>query len=352
MRSKHKVIISVIILVVIILFSKGIKKCTSQEINGTVVAFYNIENLFDTINTPGIRDGEFTPDGAKKWNSERYWEKIENLAVVLSKIGTREGFEYPAVIGLCEMENINVLEDLISNENIKDANYKIVHYDSPDLRGIDVALLYRPDLFQLVSSRSVPLMLTMEDGTRLYTRDQLVVTGNLDGEKIHFIVNHWPSRYGGEEVSRNNRNEAAKVTRAIIDSIAEVEPNAKVIMMGDLNDDPINESVVMYLNAVGDINKLKIGELFNASEMLFKQGKGTLKYRGKWNMFDQMILTPTLINDSTGGYKFHSFHIFDDALVIEQEGRYRGTPLRSYVGRKYLGGYSDHLAVYLLLIKE
>ncbi len=352
MKFKQKIIFGGVVLIIITFLFIGVKKSTSQEFKGNLVAFYNIENLFDTIDTPGVRDGEFTPEGAKNWNSEKYWDKIENLGTVLSNIGSREGFSNPAVIGLCEMENYDVLVDLVNNKNIKDVNYQIVHYDSPDIRGIDVALLYRPDVFEFISSRSVPLALYLDDGTSLHTRDQLVVTGNLDGERMHFIVNHWPSRYGGEEASRKFRNEAAKLTRALIDSIVDVEPDAKVIMMGDLNDDPNNESVRKYLNARDDKNKLKPEQLFNASETLFKQGKGTLKYRGKWNMFDQMVLTPALVNKDIGGYQYHSFHVFDNPFVLEQEGRFKGTPFRSYVGKKYLGGYSDHLAVYLILIKE
>ncbi len=337
---------------IFLLLSTFLNILSSQQYKSALIAFYNVENLFDTINTPNVNDGEFTPDGSKNWNSEKYWEKINNLSHVLSKLGSREGVAYPAIIGLCEMENRAVLEDLVNDKHIKDLNYQIVHYDSPDMRGIDVALLYQPDVFEYISSRSVALSSKMNDGTKLLTRDQLVVTGLLDGEKIHFIVNHWPSRYGGEELSRHSRIDAAKLTRAIIDSIVLVEPNAKVIMMGDLNDDPNNESVRVHLKARHDKNKLKSNQLFNASETTFKKGKGTLYYRGKWNLFDQMILTPSLVNDTLGGFQFHSFHIFDDPMVLEKEGRYKGAPFSSYVGPRYLGGFSDHLAVYLLLIKE
>lgn len=318
MTLRHRV---VFVFSVIYLFAAS-NFLNSQEYRSALIAFYNIENLFDTINTPNVRDGEFTPEGSKKWNSEKYWEKINNLGLVISKIGKKEGLSAPAIVGLCEMENRAVLEDLVNDKNIKALNYQIVHFDSPDYRGIDVALLFQPDVFKLLSSRSIPIKTTMNDGTVMQTRDQLVVTGLLDGEKVHFIVNHWPSRYGGEERSKHSRIDAAKVTRLIIDSIMRVEPNAKIIMMGDLNDDPNNESVRLHLNTWYDKNKMKSGQLFNASEITFKQGKGSLYYRGNWNLFDQMILTPALITPDVGGFQYHSFHIFDDPMVLEKEGRF------------------------------
>lgn len=324
----------------------------SQKLHGGIVAFYNIENLFDTINTPDVRDGEFTPEGPKNWNSEKYWEKIDNLAQVISELGADEGFSGPSVIGLCEMENRAVLVDLVNNSHLKEDNYQIVHYDSPDKRGIDVAFLYRSDFFKVTSTRSVPLLIKGDDGNRLFTRDQLVVSGLFDDERIHFIVNHWPSRYGGEERSRGNRIAAALLTRSLVDSIVGTDANAKVIVMGDLNDDPTNESVRLYLKARHDKNRLKKGQLFNATEIPFKQGKGTLAYRGKWNMFDQMILTPSLVDKNNKGYQFHSVHIYTHQKIVQQTGNYKGYPHRSYAGNNYLGGYSDHFPVYILLVKE
>ncbi len=324
----------------------------AQKLQGGIVAFYNLENLFDTINTPDVRDGEFTPEGSKNWNSEKYWEKINNMAYVISQLGSAEGLLGPQVIGLCEMENRAVLVDLVSNSNIKENNYQIVHYDSPDDRGIDVALLFQPNFFTVTSTRSVPLLIKGDDGNRLYTRDHLVVSGLFDGEPMHFIVNHWPSRYGGEERSRGNRIAAARMTRSLVDSIVCTDAEAKVIVMGDLNDDPTNESVRLYLKARQDKNRLKPGQLFNATEIPFKQGKGTLAYRGKWNMFDQMILTPSLVDKNDKGYQFHSVHVYTHPKIVQQTGNYKGYPHRTYVGNNYMGGYSDHFPVYILLVKE
>lgn len=324
----------------------------AQKHHSAIVAFYNLENLFDTINTPDVRDGEFTPEGSKNWNSGKYWEKIDNMAYVISQLGTSEGFSGAQVIGLCEMENRAVLVDLVNNSRLKEANYQIVHYDSPDKRGIDVAFLYRSDFFKVTATRSVPLLIKGDDGNRLYTRDHLVVSGLFDGEPMHFIVNHWPSRYGGEERSRGNRVAAARLTRSLVDSIVGTDAEAKVIVMGDLNDDPTNESVRLNLKARQDRNRLKPGQLFNATEIPFKQGKGTLAYRGKWNMFDQMILTPSLVDKSAKGYQFHSVHVYTHPKIVQQTGNYKGYPHRTYVGNNYMGGYSDHFPVYILLVKE
>lgn len=324
----------------------------AQKLQSSIVAFYNIENLYDTINTPDVRDGEFSPEGVKNWNSEKYWEKLDNLGYVISQMGVAEGFSGPTVIGLCEMENRAVLVDLVNSPYLREANYQIVHYDSPDKRGIDVALLYRPESFKVTSTRSAPLLVKGDDDTRVFTRDQLVVSGIFDGEPMHFIVNHWPSRYGGEERSRGFRVAAARLTRSLVDSILVTDANAKVIVMGDLNDDPTNESVRLYLKARHDKNRLKKGQLFNASEILFRQGKGTLAYRGKWNMFDQMILTPSFVDKKNKGYKFQSFHVYTDSKIVQQTGNYKGYPFRSYVGNNYMGGYSDHFPVYMILIKE
>lgn len=324
----------------------------AQKVKSGIVAFYNLENLFDTINSPGVRDGEFTPEGSKRWTSVRYWEKIDNMAYVISNLGNGGDLLGPAVIGLCEMENRAVLDDLVSNHRLKSSKYQIVHYDSPDRRGIDVALLYRPDFFTVQNSRSVPLIIDGDDGKRLYTRDQLVVSGVFDDEPMHFIVNHWPSRYGGEDRSLNTRIAAAHLTRALVDSILKTDAKAKVVVMGDLNDDPTDESVRVHLNTTHHPQKMKKGQLFNATEAPFRLGRGTLAYRGKWNLFDQIILTPAFVHKKRKGYKFYSVQIFNDSKIVQQSGRYKGYPHRTYVGNNYMAGYSDHFPVYILLVKE
>ncbi len=325
---------------------------SAQQKRAGVIAFYNVENLYDTINAPGVNDVEFLPESAKRWNSERYWAKIDQLAEVISKLGSPENVPGPAIIGLCEVENRSVLEDLVKSERIRHLNYQIVHYDSPDRRGIDVALLYQPRYFQVTNSRSVPLMLKRDDDSRLYTRDQLVVSGIFDGEPMHFMVHHWPSRLGGEERSRGHRVAAARLARSLVDSITRIEPNAKVVVMGDFNDDPNNESIRLHLNAREDRNRLKEDQMFNAMGTLFRRGVGTLAYRDKWNLFDQIILTQSFLDKNIGGYRFHSARVFNEPFLAQQEGRFKGYPFRTYVGNTYHGGYSDHFPVYILLIKE
>ncbi len=324
----------------------------SQQMRAGVIAFYNLENLFDTLDTPGVIDTEFTPESPKRWNSERYWAKIDKLAEVISKLGSHEKVPGPAIIGLCEMENRAVLEDLVKSPRISHLNYEIVHYDSPDRRGVDVAMLYQPRYFKVTNSRSVSLIVNGDEGTRLYTRDQLQVSGIFDGEPMHFIVNHWPSRRGGEDRSRPLRNEAARLTRSLVDSIMKIEKDAKVLVMGDLNDDPNNESVRLHLKARDDQNRLKPDQLFNAMGVHFKRGIGTLAYRDQWNLFDQIIITQTFLDKKQKGYRYHSSRVFNESFLAQPEGRFKGYPFRTYVGDNYHGGYSDHFPVYILIVKE
>ncbi len=342
------------ILILLSVVAFGSFTATGQTYKAGIVAFYNLENLFDTIDTPDVRDTEFTPDGSNKWTGERYWDKISKMADVISDIGVDEGIGAPAVVGLCELENKAVIEDLINDPKLKPFNYQIVHYDSPDERGIDVCLIYQPRYFQVTNSKSYPLIIYKDESDdRLYTRDQLMVSGIFDGEPMHFIVNHWPSRYGGEARSRHLRNEAAKLSRSIIDSIQTIDKKAKVILMGDLNDDPINESVAMHLSAVGKVNKMKKGDLYNTMYSHYKNGIGTLAYRDKWNLFDQIIVTPSLVSKDKKTYTFKSAHIYNKKKLLVPDGRYKGYPYRTYVSRtSYRGGYSDHFPVYIILLKE
>jgi len=211
----------------------------SQEKKFTVAAigFYNLENLFDTIQSPGVNDYEFTPDGINKWNGNKFWKKIENMSYAINKLAKEYCPEGPAILGVSEIENRSVLEDLVRSKNLKSVGYKIVHYDSPERRGVDVALLYNPKLFTLTSSSAIKF--TLPNDTSFKSRDHLLVNGLLLGEPVHFIVCHWPSRRNGEKASRHLRQAAAELSKSIIDSLLKKEPQAKVILMGDLNDDPL-----------------------------------------------------------------------------------------------------------------
>lgn len=341
-----------VLLFVVVFLTISMSAC-SQGHRAGIVAFYNIENLFDTIDTPGVIDTEFSPQGAKRWTGDRYWKKIDNNALVISQIGKSEGLTGPAILGLCEIENQAVIEDLINSPHLKPLDYGIVHYDSPDKRGVDVALIYQKKYFSVTNHRSAPLLIYDKDtNRRIYTRDQLVVSGLFDGEPMHFIVNHWPSRRGGEKASAYLRNAAAELSRSIIDSILNIEPNAKVILMGDLNDDPNNESLTNYLRAGGRENKLKEDELFNTMSVHFRNGIGSLAYRDSWNLFDQIVITPALLGKDYSSYKFRFSRVFNDNMLTQKEGRFKGYPLRTYVGDNFTNGYSDHFPTYILLVKE
>jgi hypothetical protein len=245
-----------------------------------------------------------------------------------------------------------VLEDLAAHPMLKASNYQVVHYDSPDLRGVDVGLLYRPRYFRVTSTDSPVLNIRNENNERVYTRDQLVVTGMFDGEEMSFIVNHWPSRSSGEQVTRPRRNEAAMLTRRIVDSLTAINPNAKIVVMGDLNDDPSNESLRKYLRAGDDPDRLKDGDLYNCMYSLFKKGVGSLYYRDGLNLFDQIIISKPLTGKDFSSYRFYGARVFNKQFLLQQDGQYRDYPLRTYVGTTYTGGYSDHFPVYMIIARE
>lgn len=317
------------------------------------VAFYNVENLFDTENDSLTLDDDRTPSGKDRWTGARYQKKITHIAQVLSEIGTAVSKSPPDIIGLCEIENKQVLEDLFNHPHLKDIGYGIIHYDSPDERGVDVALVYKESAFIPNSFMSHRLILFNTEGFRDYTRDQLVVGGYLDNEEVHFIVNHWPSRSGGEARSRPNRIAAATLNKRIIDSIAVLNTDAKIISMGDFNDDPIDASFKKILRTEGKIERLtEPGILFNPMERLFKKGVGSLAYRDKWNLFDQIYFTGNLISTEKEAYSFWKAGVYRPTYLIDRAGRYKGYPLRTYAGGSYIGGYSDHFPVFIYLIRK
>jgi hypothetical protein len=316
------------------------------------VAFYNVENLFDVENDSLTFDDDRTPDGKDNWTIERYNKKIEHVAQVLSEIGNDVTHTSPDIIGLCEIENRSVLEDLVQHEIIRTKDYGIVHLDSPDERGIDVALLYKKASFVMSTFKSHRLLLNNSEGFRDYTRDQLVVSGYLDSEEFYFLVNHWPSRSGGAARSEPNRIAAAKLNKRIIDSILYYDIDAKIISMGDLNDDPIDDSLKKILRTKGKKNNLEEKDLYNPFEKIFRKGIGSLAYRDKWNLFDQLFFTSNLINADKANYTFWKAGVFNESYLHDPKGRYKGYPLRTYAGGSYVGGYSDHFPVYLYLIKK
>jgi predicted extracellular nuclease len=321
-----------------------------KKSNTITIGFYNLENLYDTIDDPATDDQEFTPTGSGKWNSERYKVKLVHLAEAISRIGSDSVAGGPVIVGLAEVENKQVVEDLISTQPLKSMGYKIIHYDSPDKRGIDVALIYMPSFFKVTESKAIPLI--MKDKTDFFTRDILQVSGTLKGQPLVVFVNHWPSRSKGEKESAPFRNAAADLCRSTVDSIQKQLPEAGIIIMGDFNDDPINESLMDHLKTVTQPGSLKKGDLYNPMWMLFNEGIGSLPYKGKWNLFDQIIVSTSLVEKNKKKYSFYKAGVMKSQMLLEQEGQYAGYPFRSYAGSNYLGGYSDHLPAFIYLVKN
>ena len=316
------------------------------------IGFYNVENLFDTVDDPEKRDEEYTPTGDRHWTEENYKDKQKNLARVISEMGTELTPDGVAVLGMAELENRKVLEDLVKQEAIADRNYQIVHYESPDERGIDVGLIYQPKYFEVTGSRAIPLIIFEDDGERNFTRDVLYVSGILDGEEIHILVNHWPSRRGGEKRSQPGRNAGAMICKTVKDSLQNLDPNAKVIIMGDLNDDPVSPSVKQVLAAKSKIKETKEGDVFNPMFNFYKKGMGSNAYRDAWSLFDQIMLSYGLVNKKGKGYLFHKAVVYSKPYLIQRSGRYKGYPFRTFDFGNYIGGYSDHFPSYVFLVKE
>tara|TARA_R110002049_G_scaffold105598_2_gene252450 strand:- start:374 stop:1444 length:1071 start_codon:yes stop_codon:yes gene_type:complete len=317
------------------------------------IAFYNLENLFDTINDPTKLD-EYSPMMELKTNrGDIYKKKVKNMARVISEIGLDVTNNTPALIGVAEIENKQVLNDLVNDSLLLTKNYGIVHFDSPDARGIDVALLYQKKIFiPLTSSKHELKIYDDALGKRIYTRDQLLVSGNLDGELIHVIVNHWPSRRGGEERSRSKRVAAAKLSKHLVDSLQAINPYAKVFIMGDLNDNPTNKSVKNILNAKKDRKKVGLKGIYNPYEPFYKNGAGTTAYRDSWSLFDQIMLTKPLLEKDYASFRFYKAGIFSKNYLITNAGKYKGYPHRSWSNGGFDNGFSDHFPVYVFVVKE
>jgi hypothetical protein len=311
------------------------------------IGFYNLENLFDTKDDENVRDTEFTPNGDKAWTEERYASKLKNMSSIIAQMGIEMNADGVIGLGVSEIENKGVLEDLVKEESIVDRNYQIVHYDSPDKRGIDVALLY----FTLKQSQARELLL-VNDGYRKYTRDVLVVTGDIQGEEISILVNHWPSRSGGEKRSAPGRKAAAELNMAIIDSLYAINPQAKIVIMGDLNDDPSSPSIKKTLNAKPKINKVGKGGLYNPMYRKHQRGEGSNAYRDSWSLFDQIIINDPLLSTSQEGLFFHKAEIFKKPEMLQKSGQYKNYPLRTFGGSEYRNGYSDHFPVIAFFLKK
>lgn len=338
---------------IIFLVSCGAAKPAASSEKVTVkavsVGFYNLENLFDTINQENI-DEEFLPTGAMRWTGMKYKSKLKNMAYAISQIGLDVTPKGLSILGVSEIENRGVLEDLVKEPAIANRTFQIVHYDSPDRRGVDVGLLYDPRDFIVTSSRPYSLKLT--EDTLFRTRDLLLVTGYLLNEKVHVIVGHWPSRVGGEVASAPRRNLAATRTKYIVDSLYTADKGAKIIIMGDLNDDPFNESTAKILNAKRNMDEVQPQGLYNPMWRILDSGVGTLAYNNQWNLFDQIIVSQPFLHNENSHLRFWKAEVFNKGFLVQQEGAYRGSPLRTHAGGVWLNGYSDHFPALIYLVKE
>lgn len=318
------------------------------------IAFYNLENLFDTINDLTKNDEASPMMELKSNRSKVYWDKIDKLGSTIAQIGADKTKTSPAIIGVSEVENIHVLEDLVKSKHLASKNYGIVHYDSPDKRGIDVGLLYQKKYFKPLYHEAFNPKI-YRNSFPVYTRDQLLVSGYLDDELIHVIVNHWPSRSGGEAKSRPLREKAAYQNIKIIEQIREKEENPKIITMGDFNDDPINSSFKKILKTKREKKNVGLKDLYNPYEELHRRGFNTLAYRDNLNLFDMILISFPLLDKGEkdfSNYKMFKAMIFNKRFLSGKKGKYKGYPFRSFSNGGYTGGYSDHYPVYMYLIKE
>lgn len=315
--------------------------CTSQKRmlhNEYTVLSYNVENLFDTSDDPKVPDEEFLPSAEKKWNEERYQKKLNDLAKVISGVNPQDA---PEIVGLIEVENRAVLEDLISTQDLKKHKYGIIHEESPDFRGIDVALIYRPDAFSYLSHETLPV--TFADDPEFKTRDILHVMGKIKNQTVHVFVNHWPSRIGGDEKTEPKRILAANVLKKKVDEVMASDSKANVVIMGDMNDEPVNVSLQETLGAKSPETGAKLVNLMMPDD---QKGEGTYFYSGNWNMLDNIVVSGEMITGKKVKIENNKGEIYRSEWMIFTNNKGAKTPNRTYVGDKYTGGVSDHFPVY------
>lgn len=321
----------------------------SQKATIEAIAFYNVENLFDTIDNPDTYDEEYTPQGSRAWTETHLTQKIDHIAHVIVEIGAQETAKAPLIIGLSEIENRFVLEKLIAHPKMRSYGYKILHFDSKDNRGIDVALLYRASLFTVSAVKTYPLWLNHpKRQVRSPSRDQLVVTGYWGGVQLGITVNHWPSRRGGRNSSEPARIKAAQLQQKILDSLQRTNPDAYLISMGDFNDNPTNQSLRLLSQKSTYIQNFK--PLYNPMLNLYKNGIGSLAYRDRWYLFDQILVSSNWLNQQ-GGVLLKPA-VFNPLFLTTPEGKYSGYPYRTRTIGTQLFGYSDHYPVYIIIGKS
>lgn len=339
----------------VLFVSVGTMQAQQKKYSVYAAGFYNLENLFDTCHDAGKNDYEFLPDGSYKWNGIKYSHKLRNLSKVLADMGTDMMSKNIgcAFIGVSEVENAKVLTDLLNTEPVSERGYRFAHIEGPDRRGVDCALLYNPRLFDVKDIHLYPFVQELAKDSNYHTRGFLTVKGIMAGEPLAVIVCHLPSRFNGSQY----RESGARQMRHLKDSLMKAEPGLKVLVMGDMNDDPMDKSMAYGLGGKRNIKDVKEGDMYNPWwNILAKEGKGTLAYNGSWNLFDQILISHNLVNsDGAKDYselKYLKHQIFRRDYLIQQEGKYKGNPKRTHAGGVWLDGYSDHLPVVMYLVKE
>ena len=332
---------------------------SAQGKRSYVIGFYNLENLFDTHHDEGKNDYEYLPDGANQWTEAKYTKKLHNMASVIRAMKD-ENKVWHALLGVSEIENRHVLEDLVSQPEIAEANYQIVHYDGPDRRGVDVALLYRPNQFKVLESKSLPfdfnseIEFSMNEEEKAYfrTRDILMVRGMLGGEMFAVFVAHLPSRIGGKGGDLRARGGEIMYQESM--KLMAEYPDIKIVAMGDMNDNPTDLSMAVYMHGKENIDEVAKEDFFSPFVSMLKAGYGSLAYQGEWNIYDIIVVNSNLVHGE--GLKIRPIvkkkfygRIFNPPFMTQQEGPYAGTPYRTYSGGAFIGGYSDHYPTYIVV---
>jgi endonuclease/exonuclease/phosphatase family metal-dependent hydrolase len=335
---KKGILVPLILLVSIQLIAQ------KKEKQNFKIMWYNVENFFDCIPDSLSNDTEFLPAGLRAWNYSKYQKKQSNIARVITAIG---GWDVPALVGLCEVESDKCLSDLTLYSGLKNFRYNYIHHDSPDPRGIDVALLYQPQQFKPLQDQAIKINFPFAPESR--TRDILFVSGIVPtGDTLHVFVCHFPSRLGGEIASQDKRKFVASVIRIKVDSLFTANSRSKIVIMGDFNDYPTSPGIVDVLKASPLSNPVLASNLYNLMYNLQTEGKGTNKYKGEWGILDQIIISGGLLNPSGSFFTTQDgAHIYDAPFLLSTDQAYLGKqPFRTYAGLKYQDGYSDHLPVY------
>ena len=331
-----------------------------------VIGFYNLENLFDTYNDPVKNDEEFLPEGKNKWTDAKYQKKLQNMAKVIRSMKEENGV-WHALLGVSEIENRLVLEDLVWEEQIREANYQIIHYDGPDRRGVDVALLYKPEIFKFIESESIPFtfegssidfIMTKEQQDYFKTRDILMVHGTIDGEHFAVYVAHLPSRAGGKKGGNQLRDRGGEIMYAHAMKMQEKYPGIKIICMGDMNDNPTDPSMAQYLHGREFKEEVTDADFFSPFTSMLKAGFGSLAYQGVWSIYDLLLVNNALTHPQEGTFGLRQLHkkgyygrVYNPKFLTNQQGQYKGTPFRTFSNGAFIGGYSDHYPTYIVITK-